>query len=167
MFRMIIVFVISMIICVLSANPVWHSTPNDFYVKKISYYSGIESATLRVHLTVQNDYGEEISSAFRQISRILRNNSVILYENADHFLRGIVTINEVRTTRGTDGIQYIANAEIVLKMGDIKTDRILGSITGTGRGLSESCENDAKYKAFGNLSVNTRELRALLSSAEN
>jgi len=163
---MIIVFVISLVICFLNANPVWDGTPNYFYVKKIAYNSGSESKILSVHLTVINDNGEEISSAFRQISRILRNNSVILYENADHFLRGIVTVNEVRTTRSTDGIQYIAIAEIVLNIGDIKTDRIFGSITGTGRGLSESCENDAKYKAFGNLSVNTRELRAMLSSVE-
>ena len=49
-----------------------------------------------------------------------------------------------------------------VNMGVKETGIVLGSIVGTGRGMSESSENDAIEKAFGNISVNTRELRGLL-----
>ena len=132
-----------------------------------AYYRTIESIPLQVQLLITDDSGKELPSTQRQISRILSNNNIFHMNEAPLFLNGVVSVNDVRTIEGMGAPKFLVDSVLDLEFGITGSKEIIGSVKGTGKGLSEKSEADAVDKAYNNVSINIRELKILVARAES
>ena len=154
---------------IIQINPI--GFPN-FYTRHTRNVSGLahfrttESVSMQIQLSVKDSSGRNLQSSQRQISRILSNNNIILRDQAPLFIDGTVSIKDLRTVDGFGASRFLADAIIDLEFGISSSGMVLGTIQGSGRGLSEMSENDAIERAYNNISINTRDLNQLINRAE-
>lgn len=131
-----------------------------------AYYRTLETNPIYISLTVIDDNNNPLEQTKRQLIRVFTNSNVFHNDNATVLVRGKATIDDMKTIEGMGAPKYLTSASVDLEFISKSTGSLIGSLKGTGKGMSDKNEQDAKDKAYSNLSLNSRELRVLLTQIE-
>jgi hypothetical protein len=129
-------------------------------VRGVANFRTTDPNPVVVNLSITDDKGVTAVGAMRQISRVLMNNGVIVNEQARINASGTVSVGRVKTVDDSGSRQYLAEASIDLQFRS--GGQIIGTVRGTGQGVSGRSELDAVERAYGNVSLNLRELRNVI-----
>ena len=119
-----------------------------------------EPQPVRVHLTVVDENGRNVQSAFNQVSRIFRENNIMIDRNAMIVARGIASVTNRHRSEWQN---YFCEVEVNIEF--INRGRVVGNLFGRGvmRGYEMSNTID---RAFGAIKIDTDEIRALVLKLE-
>ncbi|MBM4403566.1 MAG: LPP20 family lipoprotein [Candidatus Cloacimonetes bacterium] len=124
-----------------------------------------ETKAVSTQLLIRDEKGNRLEKVECIIAKTLNASNVQIAADAPLIMQGIVTITEDRMQEGMGKPQHFIKVRLDLQFGIARNSEIVGSISGTGQGLSTTSVADATQRAYDNISINSRELQQMLSAA--
>jgi len=125
-----------------------------------------ETKAVSTQLLIRDEKGNRLDKVERNFTRILTANNVLIVADSPLFMTGVVTVTESRPQEGMGMPQHFARVRLDLQFGIARNSELIGSVSGTGQGLSGTSAADAIQRAYDNVSINARELQQMLSNAQ-
>ena len=154
---------------VININPFNFPKYYNSFIRNLSgeaYYKVYENLPIDITVSVSDENGNNLPQTQRQLIRILSANNVFHKDEAELFMRGTAFVRDSQIVEGMGAPKYLVSAELDLEFGIVSSGKVLGSLKGNGKGMSERNESDAKDKAFNNISINSREIKTMLGKVE-
>ncbi len=129
------------------------------------FYTTTESEAIVVVLEIKDEKGNRLDRVERNVAKTLSANNVRVSEKAPLIMNGVVSTTESKEVEGIGSPKILAKVRLDLQFGIANTKEILGTVSGSGQGISERGSTDAISRAQDNISINNRELAQMLSNA--
>jgi hypothetical protein len=122
---------------------------------------------INVSLTVVDAYGNDVPSAFRQVSRLLSEKNIFHHDSASITARGIVSVRDLRLVSGAEGQLFFADVIIDIEFRQRDSGNIIGALQGRGRSYHDRNEDFAITNAYERIRINMNELNDLIVRLED
>ncbi len=130
-----------------------------------AYFSTSESEAITCQLLIKDEKGNRLSKVESNIAKSMVGNNVNVTTVSPLIMKGTVYLIESKMVEGIGKPKHLAKVRVDLEFGVEQTKEVLGTISGSGQGMSEINEKDAISRAYDNISINNRELAQMLNSA--
>jgi len=122
---------------------------------------------INVNLSVVDIEGNDVPSAFRQVSRLLSDKNVFHHDDASIIAKGTVSLRDSRLVSGAEGQLFFADVVIDIEFRERESGNIIGVLHGRGRGMHERSDAFAINNAYERISLDMNELNELIVKIED
>ncbi len=130
-------------------------------------YTVAASKPVSTQLLITDEKGTRLDKVERYITRAMIRSNVQIATDAPLIMIGVVAVTEDRMQEGMSKPQHFIEVRLDLQFGIVRNKEMIGSISGTGQGLSSASVSDAVQRAYDNISINERELQQMLNNARD
>lgn len=129
-----------------------------------AFFNTTESEAMVVQLIIRDEKGKRLDRVERNIARGLSSNNVRVSERAPLLMEGVAAVVESKKVDGMGAPKFVVRVTLDLQFAVARTKEVLGTLSGSGQGMSEKSEADATNRAYDNISINNRELAQMINS---
>lgn len=130
-------------------------------------FNTTESDEIITQLIIKDSAGLKLDKVEKNVTQKLSSNNVRVSERAPLIMEGLVSITESKLIEGLGAKQTLVKVRLDLELKVQSTKEVLGTVSGTGQGMSERGEKDALSRAYDNINLNNRELVQMINSASS
>ena len=125
-------------------------------------FSTTEPEPIKVHLTIVDERGRNVQSAYNRVSNLFRENNILIDSNASIIAHGVASVTN--RLRDSDG-GWFCEVDVNIEFSQRQNRQVIGNLYGTGvmRGQSQEVTID---RAFGAIQLNTEDIRDIVLKIE-
>ncbi len=126
--------------------------------------------SLTFAVDIKDERGRALKKVEGKIERAIKKMGYNIAEkdNAMLILEGVVRKGEVKEVDdfAGSGTQYLVTSDLDLSLKETVTDKIIGNLTATGKGLDKRSEKNALEKSYNKIKISERDFSGMIGEAE-